>query len=70
MKRKGINCKLYSIRLAIGEHEIRFQPPSRVTPFKLNIIAVAVPKYTKACAATGAPTQLQYRQNIPTEPRV
>ena len=29
-------------------HEIRFQSPSRVTPFELRVIAVAVPRQMKA----------------------
>jgi KaiC/GvpD/RAD55 family RecA-like ATPase len=60
----------HGFSLTIGEHGLRFQSPSRITPFELRMIAVAVPRQMKAYAATGAPTQLQYRQNIPTEPRV
>src|SRR5215469_17383527 len=33
-------------------------------------MAVAAPKQMRACAATGAPMQLQYRQKIPTGPRM
>src|SRR5215471_19634442 len=33
-------------------------------------MAVAAPKQMRAYAATGAPTQLQYRQKIPTGPRM